>query len=50
MKVNYHLMGVLVTVGGFMLSTVGDWIASKELDEMIDEKVNEALANQKEEA
>lgn len=48
MKPNYRLMGILVTIGGFVLSTVGDWIASKELDEMIDEKVNEALANREE--
>ena len=50
MKSKYGLIGFLVTVIGYIISLIADWASSKQLEELVDEKVNEALANQKEEA
>lgn len=37
-------IGVAVTVFGFGVSILTDWVNEKKMDERIEEKVNEALA------
>ena len=39
------VIGVAATVLGLMASVVTDWVNERKMTEMIDEKVNEALAN-----
>ena len=38
------VLGMLTTVGGFVLTLVSNWVQEKQQDEIIDEKINKALA------
>lgn len=38
------VLGLLTTAGGFVLTLVSNWIQEKQQDEIIEEKVNKALA------
>lgn len=38
------VIGMLATAGGFVLTLVSNWVQEKQQDEIIEEKVNKALA------
>lgn len=38
------VLGLLTTVGGFLLTLASNWVQEKQQDEIIEEKVNKALA------
>lgn len=40
-------IGIAVTVIGFGVSILTDWVNEKKMDEKIEEKVNEALAKKR---
>lgn len=42
-------LGLVATVVGMGATLISDWVSEQKMNEMIDEKVNEALAKQKEE-
>lgn len=42
-------IGIAVTVIGFGVSILTDWVNEKKIDEKIEEKVNEALAKKDDE-
>lgn len=39
----FKVIGMTVSVAGFVLSLIGDWAAEQEQDIIIEEKVNELL-------
>ncbi len=41
---NLKALGMLVTAGGFVLTLVSNWVQEKQQEEIIEEKVNKALA------
>lgn len=41
-------IGILATVIGVGVNLVTDWVNEQKMDEMIEEKINEALAQKKE--
>lgn len=44
------IIGVAVTVIGIGVELLSDWVDERKLDEMIDEKINEAFENREEES
>ena len=42
------IIGVAVTVIGIGVELLSDWVDERKLDEMIDEKINEAFENREE--
>ena len=44
------IIGVAVTVIGIGVELLSDWVDEQKLDEMIDEKINEAFENREEES
>ncbi len=38
------IIGLLASAGGFVLTLVSSWVQEKQQDEIIEEKVNKALA------
>lgn len=43
------VLGLVATLVGMGATLISDWVSEQKMNEMIDEKVNEALAKQKEE-
>lgn len=43
------VLGLIATVAGAGATLVSDWVNEQKMNEMIDEKVNEALAKREEE-
>ena len=44
------IIGIAVTVIGIGVELLSDWVDERKLDEMIDEKINEAFENREEES
>ena len=44
------IIGMAVTVIGIGVELLSDWVDERKLDEMIDEKINEAFENREEES
>lgn len=42
------IIGLAATVIGFGATLLSDWVNEKKMEEMVDEKVNEALAKREE--
>lgn len=42
------VLGTIATIGGVICTLIGEWASNKEMEETIDEKVREALAEKKE--
>ena len=38
------ILGIAATAAGVVATLLSDWVKEKKMDEMIEEKVNEALA------
>ena len=48
-KTNWiSVLGILTTIGGFLIGQLGNWIDEKKTEEMVEEKVNAALAAREE--
>ena len=43
-KTAVKLIGIVATLAGFGATMASEWVNDKKMDEMIDKKVNEALA------
>lgn len=39
------MVGFLAMLAGFVIDRVSDWVEEKELEELVDEKVSERLAD-----
>lgn len=44
------IIGMAVTIIGIGVELLSDWVDERKLDEMIDEKINEAFENREEES
>lgn len=45
-KLNVQVIGRVVLVATFAVGMLGDWVRKRELDELVEQKVNEALGKE----
>ena len=43
------ILGIVATIGGAAFTLLGNWVADKKYEEMIDEKVDKAIAKKENE-
>ena len=44
-KKGLKIIGLAIGLAGWVLGSLGDWIKDKELDELVNQKVRDALAD-----